>query len=81
MEWADREDAAEWTPIGTPYVCANWHCDIHAPEYVFSLPDELKDRENFCIRLRATIQRNASDDADVANGTSRIGIVRISCLN
>jgi len=41
----------------------------------------LKDRENFCIRLRATIQRNASDDADVANGTSRIGIVRISCLN
>ena len=81
MEWADREDAAEWTPIGTPYVCANWHCDIHAPEYVFPLPDELKDRENFCIRLRATIQRNASDDADVANGTSRIGIVRISCLN
>ena len=36
-----------------PYVCANWHCDIHAPEYVFPLPDELKDRENFCIRLRA----------------------------
>lgn len=81
LEWADREDAVAWTPIGTPYVCANWHCDIHSPEYVFPLPDELKNRENFCIRLRATIERNASDDADEAGGTNRMGVIRLSCLN
>ena len=62
-------------------MCANWHCDVHAPEYVIELPSELADREGFALRMRATIQRNASDNQDVANGTSRLGIVRISCLN
>lgn len=80
IEWADDETAAEWTPISTPYICANWHCDIHAPEYVFELPDALKNRNGFCIRLRATRERNASDDEDSATGTSRLGIVRISTL-
>ena len=45
------------------------------------LPDELKDRESFSIRLRATRQRNASDTENTASGTSRIGVVRMSCLD
>ena len=28
-------------------MCANWHCDVHAPEYVIELPSELADREGF----------------------------------
>lgn len=80
LEWAETADASVWTPIGSPYVCANWHCDIHAPEYVFVLPSELADKEGFALRMRATVQRNASDNADVANGTSRLGIIRMSCL-
>lgn len=79
-EWADSPDAATWNPIGY-YVCANWHCDIHAPEYVFELPEALRNKSSFCIRLQATLERNASDDADSASGTSRLGVVRISCLN
>lgn len=81
LEWADNAEDINWHTIGSPYVCANWHCDVHAPEYVIQLPSELADREGFALRMRATIQRNASDNQDVANGTSRLGIVRISCLN
>ena len=81
MEWAETDDAKEWTPIGYEYVASNWHSCIHAPEYLFVLPDELKNRSNFSIRLRATRQRNASDNEDTAEGTSRLGIIRMSCLD
>ena len=81
MEWAETDDAKEWTPIGYEYVASNWHSCIHAPEYLFVLPDELKDRASFAIRLRATRQRNASDNEDTAEGTSRLGIIRMSCLD
>lgn len=81
MEWAATDDAKVWTPIGNEYVASNWHNSIAAPEYLFVLPDVLKDRERFSIRLRATRQRNASDSGDVASGTSRIGVVRMSCLD
>ena len=69
------------TPIGNEYVASNWHSCIAAPEYLFVLPDELKDRERFSIRLRATRPRNASDTENSASGTSRIGVVRMSCLD
>ena len=39
MEWAETDDAKEWTPIGYEYVASNWHSCIHAPEYLFVLPD------------------------------------------
>lgn len=81
MEWADTDNAKTWTPIGNEYVASNWHNSIAAPEYLFVLPDELKDRESFSIRLRATRQRNASDTENTASGTSRIGVVRMSCLD
>lgn len=81
MEWAPTDDAKVWTPIGNEYVASNWHNSIAAPEYLFVLPDALKDRERFSIRLRATRQRNASDSDDIASGTSRIGVVRMSCLD
>lgn len=45
MEWAETDDAKTWTPIGNEYVASNWHSCIAAPEYLFVLPDELKDRE------------------------------------
>lgn len=80
MEWAENETAAAWTPIGNEFVASNWHSCLAAPEYLFVLPDELKDRDGFAIRLRATRERNASDDADTASGTSRLGVVRMSCL-
>ena len=81
MEWAETDDAKTWTPIGNEYVASNWHSCIAAPEYLFVLPDELKDREGFSIRLRATRPRNASDTENSASGTSRIGVVRMSCLD
>ncbi len=81
MVWADTDNAKTWTPIGNEYVASNWHNSIAAPEYLFVLPDELKDRESFSIRLRATRQRNASDTENTASGTSRIGVVRMSCLD
>lgn len=81
MEWAETDDAKKWTPIGNEYVASNWHSCIAAPEYLFVLPDELKDREGFSIRLRATRPRNASDTENSASGTSRIGVVRMSCLD
>ena len=81
MEWAETDDAKTWTPIGNEYVASNWHSCIAAPEYLFVLPDELKDRERFSIRLRATRPRNASDTENSASGTSRIGVVRMSCLD
>ncbi|WP_295939558.1 DUF5689 domain-containing protein [uncultured Alistipes sp.] len=81
MEWAETDKAAQWTPIGNEFVASNWHNTIAAPEYLFVLPDELKDRSSFSIRLRATRERNASDNEDTASGTSRIGVIRLSCLD
>lgn len=81
MEWAENDTAAAWTPIGNEFVASNWHSCIAAPEYLFVLPDELKDRSSFAIRMRATRERNASDTEDTAAGTNRLGVVRMSCFD
>ncbi len=92
LEWAENDGIEGtglaavqpvWNKIGEEYVMSNWHSCIHAPEYHFVLPDALKNKESFALRMRATRPRNASDNSDDGpnNGVSRIGIIRMSNLD
>lgn len=82
LEYGESENAplADWTPVAT-YAVANTSVSPALKEYTIDLPEECNNRSNIIFRLRVPNDRrakNTSTPVDAA-GTSRIGVVRISC--
>lgn len=81
-EWADTEDTknADWKTIGT-YESCDWNSNYQLLQYNFRLPDELKSKESYVIRLRVTGKSNARSNGNYGTGgTNRIGYLEVSEL-